>query len=68
LTLKGMFLITMAVGIISSSGFPPGVVGIAGGLWWAIGGDPPEEEKSELFWGDKERLSDTGPELSIHCY
>ncbi len=29
------------------------------------GGEPPAEEKSELFWGDNERASE---ELSSHCY
>ena len=67
MTLKGMFLMTIAVGIISSSGFMPGDVGGTGAeLLFAIGGDPPEEEKSELFWGDRERSS-TAPELSNHC-
>jgi hypothetical protein len=50
LTLKGIFLITMAVGIISSSILWEGVEGPMGeGLRWPMGGEPPAEEKSELF-------------------
>lgn len=64
LTLNGIFLITMAVGMISSSGFKLGVDGAMGGLRCPIGGEPPAEEKSELLFGDKERLSG---ELSSHC-
>jgi hypothetical protein len=67
LTLKGMFLMTMAVGIISSSGFMAGDVGgIGAGLMCAVGGEPPDEEKSELLWGDSERLSGVA-EFSSHC-
>lgn len=68
-TLKGIFLITMAVGITSSSR-PPwlGVFGPMGGACrCAMGGEPPIDEKSELLWGDRGRLSGTAPVLSIHC-
>jgi hypothetical protein len=69
LTLKGIFLITMAVGITSSSR-PTwlGVVGPMGGArTCAIGGEPPTDEKSELLCGDRGRLSGGEPLLSIHC-
>jgi hypothetical protein len=74
LTLNGMFLITMAVGIISSSGLTLLAVlmlgwaeakGVVFALRWLIGGEPPEDEKSELLLGDNDRLS---PEESSHCY
>jgi hypothetical protein len=76
LTLKGMFLITIAVGIISSSGFgviaeEATVVAVLtdGVLIFALrcprGGEPPEEEKSELLLGERERLS---WEASSHCW
>jgi hypothetical protein len=61
-TLKGMFLMTIAVGIISSSGFWPGVEGMR----WPMGGEPPEDEKSELLLGERGRFSGTA-ELSSHC-
>lgn len=66
-TLNGIFLMTMAVGMISSSEFCAGVTGGmgAGVAMWPIGGEPPAEEKSELLCGDKERLS--GELLSSHC-
>jgi len=51
LTLKGMFLMTMAVGIISSS--PPWL----GALMCGRGGEPPPDERSELLGDDRERLS-----------
>jgi hypothetical protein len=64
LTLKGIFLITIAVGMTSSSAFWLGLAAIGGDERWAIGGgEPPAEEKSELLWGESERLS----ELSSHC-
>lgn len=50
LTLNGIFLITIAVGMTSSSGFWLGLVA-TGGDWrlpWG-GGEPPAEEKSELL-------------------
>jgi len=61
-------LITIAVGIISSSGFgviaeEVNVVAVLadGGLIFALrfprGGEPPEEEKSELLLGERERWS-----------
>lgn len=67
-TLNGMFLMTIAVGIMSSS--DPGAAGWAvgiggGGLRCPIGGEPPAEEKSELLLGERERLS--GGVLSSHC-
>lgn len=58
LTLNGMFLMTMAVGMTSSSG-------LTGGLRCARGGEPPAEEKSELLCGESERLSEEL--LSSHC-
>ena len=67
-TLKGMFLMTIAVGIISSSGLWPGVEGPkGGGARLPIGGEPPEDEKSELLLGERERFSGTTAELSSHC-
>lgn len=68
LTLKGMFLMTMAVGITSSSRPGRGGVEIIGGATWPMGGDPPEEseERSDVFWGDSERWS-AGEEWSAHC-
>lgn len=52
LTLKGIFLITIAVGIISSSPVTDWVVdvvtGAPGGNCVVAGGDPPPEEISEL--------------------
>ena len=59
---------TMAVGIISSSGCCAETV--LGG--WGDptagfkGGEPPAEEKSELLWGERDLPSDGL--LSIHCY
>lgn len=66
-TLKGMFLMTIAVGMISSSAPKTGVPGVTGGACMAVGGgDPPEEDRSELLWGDSERLS-LMLALSSHC-
>lgn len=64
LTLKGMFLMTMAVGMISSSGLE----GVMVGTRWPMGGEPPEEEKSELLLGERGRFSGRGTELSSHCW
>lgn len=69
-TLNGMFLITMAVGIMSSSApRAPGVVGPRLGVTTLpIGGEPPDDEKSELLLGDNERLSEMPTwALSSHC-
>lgn len=67
LTLKGMFFMTIAVGMTSSS--PNGVPGVMGGAcMWLKGGDPPEEDRSELLGGDRERLSGIPPALSSHCW
>ena len=67
-TLKGMFLMTIAVGMISSSAPKPGVPGVTGGACMVVGGgDPPEEDRSELLWGDSERLS-LMLALSSHCW
>ena len=64
LTLKGIFLMTIAVGIISSS-FP--WTGVVGALICDVGGEPPVEEKSELSLGESDRLSgEVG--LSNHCF
>lgn len=65
-TLKGMFLMTIAVGMISSSAPRPGVPGVTGTCMDVGGGDPPEEDRSELLWGDSERLS-LILALSSHC-
>lgn len=66
-TLKGMFLMTIAVGMISSSAPRLGVPGVTGGACMVVGGgDPPEEDRSELLWGDSERLSPMLA-LSSHC-
>ena len=67
LTLNGMFLMTMAVGMISSSD-PPLMGGedMFVGTWrWCKGGDPPED-RSELEGGDMERPS-LSTWLSINC-
>lgn len=32
-----------------------------------MGGDPPDEDRSELLGGDRERLSGIPPVLSSHC-
>ncbi len=53
LTVKGMFLMTIAVGITSSSLGVPGARGIC---MWCKGGEPPEDI-SELVGGDIERES-----------
>ena len=68
MTLNGMFLMTIAVGIISSSA--PGTPGDGdsiGGCWMpARGGEPPPEERSVLP-GDIDRWSVYGlPAESIH--
>ena len=64
-TLNGMFLMTIAVGIISSS---PGVPGVMAGVRTCpMVGEPPEDERSELLFGDSERLSPKTAELSSHC-
>lgn len=65
LTLKGIFLITIAVGITSSS-FP--CTGVVGALICDAGGEPPVEEKSELSLGESDRLSEAGIGLSSHCF
>ena len=65
LTLKGIFLMTIAVGIISSS-FP--WAGVVGALICVAGGEPPVEEKSELLLGERDLLSGVGAVLSIHCF
>jgi hypothetical protein len=60
LTLKGMFLMTMAVGMISSSPRAPmGGVAMPGGgaIMWPMGGGEPLEERSELLCGESERWS-----------
>ena len=58
LTLKGMFLMTMAVGITSSSALRPGGGRVEGGaLMCGRGGEPPPEERSELLGEDRERVS-----------
>ena len=68
LTLNGMFFMTIAVGIISSS-LPTGVPELTGGACiWLMGGDPPDEERSELFGGERERLSGIPAPLSSHCW
>ena len=61
-TLNGMFLITIAVGIISSSSPPPGVPGAMPGVMTCPPrtGEPPDDEMSELLFGDRERLSGMG--------
>ena len=61
LTLNGIFLITIAVGMISSS--MPGVWA-ATGCCIVWGGDVPPDEMSELLTGGE---SDLGDVLSIHC-
>lgn len=69
LTLNGMFLITMAVGITSSSKLPPGVVGtMPAVMLWPMTGEPPDDERSELLLGDSERLSGMMDALSSHCW
>ena len=65
LTLKGIFLMTIAVGITSSS-FP--WTGVIGALIWDAGGEPPVEEKSELLLGESDRVSEVGMGLSSHCF
>ena len=72
LTLNGMFLMTIAVGMTSSSRPPaPGVPGAMPGVmtWPPMMGESPEDEMSELLLGDRERLSGIGMagELSSHC-
>ena len=66
-TLNGMFLMTIAVGITSSS--TPGVPGAMPGVitWSPMTGESPDEEISELLFGDSERLSGMETELSNHC-
>ena len=54
LTVNGMFLITIAVGITSSSLACPGVPGARGTCMCCIGGEPPDDI-SELVGGDIER-------------
>lgn len=52
LTLKGMFLMTIAVGIISSSAPWPSAPGMLPGVeMFGSGGEPPPEERSELLGG-----------------
>lgn len=65
LTLKGIFLITMAVGMISSS-FP--WAGVVGAFSCDVGGEPPAEEKSELLFGESDLLSGVTTGLSSHCF
>jgi len=65
LTLKGIFLMTIAVGMTSSS-FP--WTGVVGALICDAGGEPPAEEKSELLLGESDRLSGVRMELSSHCF
>lgn len=68
LTLNGMFLMTMAVGIISSSMPGIGVPGASPGvIMCPMGGEPPEEDKSELLGGERDRLSGMAAWLSSHC-
>lgn len=55
LTLKGMFLMTMAVGITSSS--IPGVPGASPGVIMCPMGGEPDEDRSELLGGESDRLS-----------
>lgn len=65
LTLNGMFLMTIAVGMTSSSRPPwpiPGVI-----TWPPMTGESPEDEMSELLLGDRERLSGMVTELSSQC-
>ena len=64
LTVKGMFLMTIAVGITSSS---LGVPGARGTCMCCNGGEPPEE-MSELVGGDIERESFKLVWFSSHCY
>lgn len=67
-TLNGMFLMTMAVGIISSSKARPGVAEERFGVrTWPMMGDPPDDERSELLLGDRERVSANPAPLSSHC-
>ena len=65
LTLKGIFLMTIAVGIISSS-FP--WAGVVGAVSCDAGGEPPVEEKSELLLGESDLLSGVTIGLSSHCF
>lgn len=66
LTLKGMFFMTIAVGIISSSALP-GVPGLTEeACIWLMGGEP-DEDRSELFGGERERLSGIPAGPSSHC-
>lgn len=67
-TLNGMFLMTIAVGITSSSRLGvPGAL-ICGPRTCGMVGEPPEEERSELLFGDRERLSLMPVVLSSHCF
>lgn len=70
LTLKGIFFMTIAVGIISSSldaaVRADGTVPIGFGMW-CIGGEPPDD-MSELDGGDMERASGIVAWFSSHCY
>lgn len=73
-TLNGMFLMTIAVGITSSSkpgvpGATPGVPGPIPGVMTCppSTGEPPDDERSELLFGDRERLSGMETEFSSHC-
>lgn len=68
MTLKGMFLMTIAVGIISSSAPWPSAPGMPGVVMFGSGGEPPPEERSELLGGERERLSGYMVELSSHCW
>jgi hypothetical protein len=65
LTLKGMFLITIAVGMTSSS-FP--CAGVVGALTCDVGGEPPAEEKSELLFGESDLISGGETGFSSHCF
>jgi hypothetical protein len=56
---------TMAVGMTSSSGLRVAEEAEPMGFMWPRGGEPPAEEKSELLWGERERLSEEL--LSSHC-
>ena len=68
-TLNGMFLMTIAVGIISSSWRWLGVPGVlmVGARTCGMVGEPPEDERSELLFGERERLSPMPAGLSSHC-
>jgi hypothetical protein len=71
LTLKGMFLMTIAVGMTSSSNWGMGGVEIIGGaVMWPIGGEPPDDrDERSVFWGEKDLPGcSIAGDWSTHCW